>query len=221
MAIISAIQSGTELITSASGFYVKSYYNSTSNRSIVVLNKNIGSLGLTAGDTWTFGPPGVVYNAGNNPLIGILSTSKQIGVSEQDGFKTQLAVAETTPVESLLDIYYETTSSGSISDLNLAISQGIPAAIPVKVTNIDFSLNEGQTGSLICTNNFTLLSSQNTAITGKNIEGKIVRVFDKNKNDRTSEFSLNDDNNGTFSISTANASGQRLLCRIRQQQYYF
>ena len=210
MAVISVIQasSGNELVTSADGFYVKAYYATAASRSIVVLNKNLGAYSGIAGDTWTFGPPGVVYNAGNNPLIGILSTSKKIGVSEQDGFKTQLAVAETTPVESLLDIYYETTSSGSISDLNLAISQGIPVAIPVKTTNIDFDLNEGQTGSLICTNNFTLLSSQNTVITGKNIEGEIVSVFDKNGNNRTSEFILNDDNNGTFSLSTTNATGK-------------
>ena len=210
MALISVIQatSGNELITSANGFYVKAYYAANAGRSIAVLNKNLGAYSGIAGDTWTFGPPGVVYNAGNNPLIGILSTSKKIGVSEQDGFKTQLAVAETTPVESLLDIYYETTSSGSISDLNLAISQGIPVAIPVKTTNIDFDLNEGQTGSLICTNNFTLLSSQNTVITGKNIEGEIVSVFDKNGNNRTSEFILNDDNNGTFSLSTTNATGK-------------
>ena len=210
MAVISVIDSaGSEVINSANGFYVKSYFASTSNRSKVKLNKDLGSsITVSAGDIWTFGPPGVVYNAGNNPLIGILSTSKQIGVSEQDGFKTQLAVAETTPVESLLDIYYETTSSGSISDLNLAISQGIPTAIPVKTTNIDFDLNEGQTGSLICTNNFTLLSSQNTVITGKNIEGEIVSVFDKNGNNRTSEFILNDDSNGTFSLSTTNATGK-------------
>ncbi len=210
MAIISVIDSsGAEVINSSDGFYVKSYFTSTSSRSKVKLNKELGlSITVQAGDIWTFGPPGVVYNSGNNPLIGILSTSKKIGVSEQDGFKTQLAVAETTPVESLLDIYYETTSSGSISDLNLAISQGIPAAIPVKVTNIDFSLNESQTGSLICTNNFTLLSSQNTVITGKNIEGEIISVFDKNGNDRTIEFILNDDNNGTFSLSTANATGK-------------
>ena len=210
MALLSVRQvtTGTEIITSAEGFYVSAYY-AVGTDSEVRLNKATGAtLATSINDTWTFGPPGVVYNAGNNPLIGILSTSKQIGVSEQGGFKSQLAVAETTPVESLLDIYYETTSSGSISDLNLAISQGIPAAIPVKVTNIDFSLNESQTGSVICTNNFTLLSSQNTVITGKNIEGKIVSVFDKNNNDRTSEFSLSDDNNGTFSLSTTNAVGK-------------
>jgi hypothetical protein len=208
MAVISIIDaSGFENYNSSDGIYVKSYYADGAN-SKVLLNKTITVASTPAPDTITFGPPGVIYNAGNNPLIGILSTSKQIGVSEQDGFKSQLAVAETTPVESLLDIYYETTSSGSISDLNLAISQGIPTAIPVKVTNIDFSLNESQTGSLICTNNFTLLSSQNTIITGKNIEGEIVSVFDKNGNNRTSEFSLNDDNNGTFSLSTANATGK-------------
>jgi len=205
MAVISIIDNGgAEKYNSSDGIYIKSYYADGVDAK-VLLNLAVT---VTAGgnpDTITFGPPGVIYNAGNNPLIGILSTSKQIGVSEQDGFKTQLAVAETTPVESLLDIYYETTSSGSISVLNRAISDGIPVSVPVKTSNIIFSLSESQTGAVGCTNTFTLLDSANNSIIGANIEGEIVSVFDKNNNDRTSEFSINDNNNGTFSIATTNA----------------
>ena len=54
-----------------------------------------------------------------------------------------------------------------------------------------------------------MLSNTNTAITGKNISGEIVSVFDTQNPpvDRTSEFSLNDDNNGTFSLSTTKSAG--------------
>ena len=203
-AILSVFEGSIEKINSSEGFFVKSYFANNPTGSTVILNKN-ATPAIANNSTWTFGPPGVVFNSGNNPLIGILSTSKQIGVSEQDGFKTQLAVAETTPVESLLDIYYETTSSGSISVLNRAISDGIPVSVPVKTSNIIFSLSESQTGAVGCTNTFTLLDSGNNAIIGANIEGEIVSVFDKNNNDRTSEFSINDNNNGTFSIATTNA----------------
>ena len=206
-AILSVFEGTTERINSSEGYFVKSYFANNPTGSTVVLNKVV-TPPIATNSTWTFGPPGVVYNAGNNPLIGVLSTSKQIGVSEQEGFKTQLSVAETTPVESLLDIYYETTSSGSISDLNLAISQGIPAAIPVKTTNIVFSLNEGQTGPVACTNSFTLLANNNLPITGSNVKANIVSVFDSASGDRTSEFDLTDNNNGTFSVVLTKPPGE-------------
>jgi hypothetical protein len=206
-AILSVFEGSNERINSSEGYFVKSYFAKNPTGSIVILNKN-AIPAIATNSTWTFGPPGVVFNSGNNPLIGILSTSKQIGVSEQDGFKTQLAVAETTPVESLLDIYYETTSSGSISVLNRAISDGIPVSVPVKTSNIVFNLSESQTGAVGCTNTFTLLDSANNSIIGANIEGEIVSVFDKNNNNRTSEFSISDDSNGTFSIATTNLPGK-------------
>ena len=209
MAMTVIDSSGVTKISLADGFYVLASYTNGVDPE-VKLNAAPDTVYLiTALDTVTFSPPGVVYNSGNNPLIGIMSTSAQIGVSEQSGFKTQLAVAETQPTESLLDIYYETTSTGSISDLNLLVEQGIALTIPVKVTNVDFTLNEGQTGAQTCTNTFTLLSNLNTPIIGKNISGEIVSVFDRQNPpvNRTHEFSITDDNNGTFSLATTKFAG--------------
>jgi len=207
MAVSIANSSGTITTPISEGIYVLASYTNGTNAEIK-LNTGL-SAGPTANSTITFNPPGVIYSSNNNPLIGVMSTSKQIGVSEENNFKVQLAVAETKPVESLLDIYYETTSSGIVSDLNLAIEQGITTVIPVKTTGIELALNESQTGAVTCTNTFTLLSNTNTAITGKNISGEIVSVFDTQNPpvDRTSEFSLNDDNNGTFSLSTTKSAG--------------
>ena len=63
------------------------------------------------------------YEAESNPLIARISTTNEIGQIEptSGGFTYSifnLAVYETEPVESRLDIYWETSSSGTIDDLN-------------------------------------------------------------------------------------------------------
>ena len=64
------------------------------------------------------------YNAASNPLIVRMSTQKGLGSYVTPGPKQtlivlpELAVMETSPVESNLDIYWETSTSGLISDLN-------------------------------------------------------------------------------------------------------
>jgi hypothetical protein len=73
------------------------------------------------------------YDNESNPLIARISTSKKIGqisthdpntgTTELPGLQ-YLAVYETEPVDSLLDIYWETTTSGLISDLNNTINTG-------------------------------------------------------------------------------------------------
>ena len=79
----------------------------------------------------------VFYQIDTNPLIARISTTeKSIGWgAEQDPNPTQtvegdwiwnmlpyLAIYETEPVESLLDIYWETTTSGLLADLNADIA---------------------------------------------------------------------------------------------------
>ena len=53
-----------------------------------------------------------------------------------------LAVLETPPVESLLDIFWETTTTGLISDLNEDILTGSDA--PVGLTSLGFIYKENQ-----------------------------------------------------------------------------
>ncbi len=109
------------------GLYVTASYNNAVGDPTVILNATPTSIAV--GNTITFGPPGIIYNSNNNPLIGILSTSSQIGVAEEDGFNLQLAVAETQPFESALDIYYETSSSGLVQELNDAVQEGAAALL--------------------------------------------------------------------------------------------
>ena len=64
------------------------------------------------------------YQSNTDPYIARISTVDPIGKVWSGVYKNQLAVYETNPVESLLDIYWETTSSGLISDLNQAVFLG-------------------------------------------------------------------------------------------------
>ncbi len=67
------------------------------------------------------------YDNESNPLIARISTFEKIGqietVNPDTGIQF-LAVYETEPVESLIDIYWETSTSGLISNLNNAINTG-------------------------------------------------------------------------------------------------
>ena len=68
------------------------------------------------------------YQSNTNPLIARVGTTNKIGKYNVDPanytYENTLAVYETDPTESLLDIYWETTSAGLISDLNIAIQDG-------------------------------------------------------------------------------------------------
>ena len=97
---------------------------------------------IGTGSNFTF-DPSPFYNAADNPLIGRISTiqsnldttdAKNIGtqvdfttspaINDDDFFPIRLAVYETEPVFSNLDIYWETTTSGLIADLNQEILDG-------------------------------------------------------------------------------------------------
>jgi hypothetical protein len=96
------------------------------------------------------------YNADKNPFIASIdiSTAETLRLgfestyqapssdTTQPQFSKFLIVAETNPVESKLDIYWETTSSGLISDLNTSIKQGQTPNGPAGVSGFLFLMEE-------------------------------------------------------------------------------
>ena len=74
------------------------------------------------------------YQVTSNPVIARISTPSQLGVlpSNTAANVINLSIFETEAVESRLDIYWETSSVGLISELNTAIQLGADAS----VTNI-------------------------------------------------------------------------------------
>ena len=108
-----------------------------------------------------------------NELITITRTTGT-GAPSSTNFRTEaipgvqrLAVYETQPTESLLDIYWETSSSGLISDLNSVVlnNQDTPAGVqffPFLTSTFDEGL---QQNSDILTAGFEILDSFGQAIT--------------------------------------------------------
>ena len=70
------------------------------------------------------GAVNIFYDASSNPLIGRMISTKAGGIGTAQGTSTpslemnQLAILETEPVESRLDLFFETSTAGLISVLN-------------------------------------------------------------------------------------------------------
>ena len=132
-----------------------------------------------------------------------------------------LAVFETDPVLSELDIFWETSSSGLITDLNTAIIENSSAAATINdfnATNFTeaiipgVSTNPVSDGPVIGTTTFNLVNELNVAIvygTGTN-QGvlSLVSVFDTQSSpqDRSAEFTFNDDASGDYTISVTGSA---------------
>ena len=107
--------------------------------------------GVTAASTkGTIDP---IFNADRNPFIATVDHSSKkgfrLGFAENvqanaalSKFSTNLIVAETQPVESQLDIFWETSTSGLISDLNASIAAGANANAPKSLSTFNFIMEE-------------------------------------------------------------------------------
>ena len=116
----------------------------------------------------------VFYQVDTNPLIARISTTdKPIGASanavnqgdvtsnspEGENMTPFLAVYETAPVESLLNIYWETTTSGLIVDLNADIASTSGGA--TTFANVIWDFKESDiTGKFVTTDWFYPLNNQ-------------------------------------------------------------
>ena len=159
------------------------------------------------------------YEAESNPLIGRISTTNPIGQIEDSSnpnptYSIQnLAVYETKPTESRLDIYWETSTSGKITDLNEEVAQQSGATI-FDIDDFDFLFNESfgvwqgsqptsynqpaaftanpelvqPYGEAIVTGDFYFVTAANIPITNINITN--FNVVNGNNVDVTNQFIL-------------------------------
>ena len=103
----------------------------------------------------------------------------------------KIAVFETEPFNSKLDIFYETSSAGLVSDLNTAITASLTGITSITATLL---LNSGGTGLTEATTAGSLIAevfaSNDSGIQNATIS--LVSVLDSQGNNVTSSFSFND-----------------------------
>jgi len=122
-----------------------------------------------------------LYQADSNPLISRISTVDQMGVS---GGSIVLAVMETEPVESKLDLYWETSTAGLILELNDAILEGSLGA--ASLSTFSYNHDESMDIDTIITNEFWPLD-----IDGLPVDSIMtMTVRDLSGINRTSDFEL-------------------------------
>jgi hypothetical protein len=147
------------------------------------------------------------YQNLSNPLIARLSTATKLGVTTAEvppiteGFvaTARLAVCETSPFDSRLDLYWETSTSGIISELNQAIVEGSDA--PSSIDGWTFYLPESADIGFDAVEGFYFADALGVpmSIPLADISFTVENTLG---NDRTSYFSITDGPGDTFNLTT-------------------
>ena len=160
-----------------------------------------------------------IYNDEDNPLIVRIQTPAPLGETDANTVAPFLSIVETTPFESNVDIYYETSSTGLISDLNTLVitGQGNPAQSfgalgyvqrENQAYNATGSTGTGAADSPFVTDAFLPRTAAGADITTATITS--FTVTDRTEADRSSAFGLN---------TTGNTSGGYRI-KILENFYY-
>jgi hypothetical protein len=134
------------------------------------------------------------YQAQTNPLIARVSTSNAIGkpakTTGAPDYIITLGVYETAPVESLLDIYWETSTVGIVSDLNNSVSQEFfgPAKFKIPSGTV-YTQSESYAKDTVVISGVTVLDKDDAEIQTP-IGYQLVLVKDGNGVDVTDRFKL-------------------------------
>lgn len=145
------------------------------------------------------GIPGQIRGAGNASAKFILHYTKSsyvgdmVGISRNDRTGA-LAVYETEPLKSKLDIYWETSTSGLIDELNTNILENSPE-IPISFGdfNSDPIISAGTEATIIgdtMTGNIFVLNSIGTTLTSGPNSFTLLSAIDGYGNNRTNEFEI-------------------------------
>ena len=157
------------------------------------------------------------YNQQSDPLIAKISTSKQAGVLIPESYPDQggaLNIYEVEAQESLLDIFWETSTTGLISELNTAIAAGPGALIYEGVDGWNPILTEATNTSDplsgIVVSGFRPEMSDGASITPANLTtATILSVYERGNpanttnragNSYMSRFNIVDLGNGSFNL---------------------
>ena len=170
-------------------------------------------------------------NLGANPYIAKLSSQKAVGtpggnkiVSNDISYKElRLNVYETEPIESSLDIFYETGSNGLISELNQSALSNTGSDFPAEILGWTWELPESQLpGSFVSSAFFDVVNSAGTSLTTKwpgKVSIEILEVWTWAPTTATKiEIDITNDN--LFEIYTDPTSPNRFKLRTTPGTYF-
>ena len=167
--------------------------------------------------TFTTGYYANFYQIGSNPLITRISTPSQLGVIPSNVSTTptvvlpnviNLSVLETKPFESKLDIYWETSSVGLISELNTAIQTGAGRSLKY-ITGFNFTLTEDIAPGGWASDEFNFTDIANILITDVT-SVNLISVL----NEQGTSFTNN------FEIQTT-VSGSKFRLKTKTGSYFY
>ncbi len=152
-----------------------------------------------------------LYNSNSDPLIAkfVQIASNPIGslTSSSSSYAFQLGVFETAPVESLLNIYFETSTTGLISSLNNAILTG-NTGLATGLFNYSFSLNEGMSLNSTVANQFAVQTAASAANNDSPVQNSNLTIV--NIRNGNNEIIQEGDNGPYFIMTKSNNNGQPL-----------
>jgi len=146
------------------------------------------------------------YQLQNSPLIGRVSTVNKIGVVGEDMIPF-LSVYETRPEESILELFWETATTGLISDLNADVLNGFDGPSSFGDVNYIHYENQDPTGidpttggidSKYITDEFTVLNQNGIILL--NTEVTLTSVIDGDGNSRIGDFALENTTSSTYRL---------------------
>ncbi len=115
-----------------------------------------------------------------NPLIATLKTNTRLGYTQtaqqvntsnvNDIFAKKLNVFETNPFESNIEIYYETSTSGLISEFNSSVEAGFGSPAPGGLTDVNIQFKESTTFPVDVSNTFQIVDTQNQPLNNATCE---------------------------------------------------
>ena len=169
-------------------------------------------LTITPGTKFSVGSQDNLYQLDTNPLIARLSTNPNniIGVVS-DKMLPFLAIYETEPQESLLDIFWETTQTGLIADLNQDVLNGFDGAADFGAFSTVFE-EDDIAGTEITNGWFYPVSATGVEIP-QTVAEKMTMTVMQGSTNVTSQFCLEQNqvvgstDFGRYKIRTAQASG--------------
>ncbi len=151
----------------------------------------------------------IFFNAQSNPFIAKIETDFQIGATPTYGSKAgienswqELGVFETKPTESALDIYWETSTSGLISDFNNEVVGTTPTGLKDSAgnntalgQNIQYIHTEANASGSDATLFFELVDAGGVVINAVSTLS-ISSVLDGTGTNRSNEFQILTDSTG-------------------------